>query len=149
MEMLVDPDLNPYASPLPDPEHPRFATPSHRPWTRSLAWIFVGFSVACAVTFTYVDEIVLKTKYGAWPTVFFSAGLSIIAAVVTRECWIAPLCCFLGTMAADLLAGVLVSWPYAQVYQCIPISLGFSVPALIVAALLRVYWKRAPLSSRS
>lgn len=142
-------DLNPYASPLPDPEHKVYANlaqPENRSSrTRALAWIFVGFSVACAVSFTYVDEIVAKTKYGAWPTVFSTAALSIVAAVVTRECWIAPLCCFLGTMAGDLLAGVLVNWPYAQVYFCVPIALGFSVPALIVAALLR-YYRRPVLS---
>ena len=107
-----------------------------------MAWLMIVLAVACGLIYTYLDEIVIRSSYGAWPVVFFTAALSLISAVATRDVWKAPLCCFLGTMAADLFAGILVNWAYAQVFACLGISCAFSLPALIVAALLRAYWPR-------
>ena len=134
---------NPYASPAATSSAVSSKVESTPTVRRRLALGMLLVSVACAVTYTYVDEVVLKTSTGAWPMLFATAGLAVIASIFTRDCFVAPLCCFCATVSGDLLAGLVRSWSYAQTEVCVPIALGFSVPSLIVALAMTRYAKRA------
>lgn len=69
---------------------------------------------------------------------FASAGLAIVASFLTRDWMVAPLVCFSATMSGGLLAGIVRSWPYAQLDICLPFAAGFSVPSLVIA--IAMYW---------
>ncbi|MFO1065413.1 MAG: hypothetical protein U0892_16225 [Pirellulales bacterium] len=110
-------------------------------------------STVLSLSYTFIDEAVLKTAIGAWPTLFVTCGLSVLSALVTRDWIFAPLTCFFAVMAGDVLAGVLRGWAYAQVGLCLGLSSSFSAPALIIAVAMRctaiyVRKKRRALDAR-
>jgi len=128
-------DLNPYLSPiLPAEPIPSVLV---RPASNTIALLFLLGSVAAALTYTYLDEVVIQSKHGAWPMLIGVSAVSVVSAFLTRHLWLAPLACFVATMAGDLLAACLVSIGYAQIELCIPLALAFSSPALLVAIVLR------------
>ena len=136
---------NPFAPPavasdaiVPPPAivQAREATPVVR---RRLALILVAFSIGCSLTYMVMDEVILTTSVGAWPMLLATAAIGIVAGFLTRDWIVAPFCCFCGTMSGDILAGVVRGWSYAQLELCIPLAIGFSIPALIVAAV--TYWR--------
>lgn len=127
-------DLNPYQSPT----LPAEASPA--PFRQPSAFVgtcFLLASTIAALAYTYVDEAVAKTQFGAWPTLFGTSFFAIASALVSRHPWLAPLACFIATMAADLFAAYLVSIRYAQIDYCFALALAFSCPALVVALFLR------------
>ena len=113
------------------------------PRRRRLAAHLLGTSAALALGYTYIDEVVLRTSFGTWPTLIGTSILAIVAAVLTRDVLLAPLCCFGATMAADFLAAVVRSVAYAQIPICLKLALAFSLPALVIALVLR---RRADVS---
>ena len=66
-----------------------------------------------------------------------TAVLSIVSAFMSRHLVLAPLCCFAGIMAADLLVAVVISVAYAQFDDCFPLAVVFSLPSLIIVLVLR------------
>ena len=134
---------NPYASPSAPPTAIQGKAQSKPTVRRRLACGMLLASIAGSLAYTFIDEVVLKTSEGAWPMLFATAGIAVIASVLTRDWLVAPLCCFCGTMSGGLLAGIVRSWSYAQLHICIPLALGFSVPSLIIALGMFWYAKRA------
>ena len=119
----MEPD-NPYSPPAVPHTTDCVAEPfRHR---RRHAWYFLGMSVVASTTYTYFDEVVLGTSYGAWPMLITTATISVACAWFTRNSLVSPFCCFAGTMAGDILAGLIRGWQYAQLHFCIPLSIAFS-----------------------
>jgi urea transporter len=100
---------------------------------RPYAIATLALSVMAAVAWVFLDEVLLKTKIGAWPMLIGSSAIAVFVAWRTRDWLIAPLCCVLATMSGDLMAGMVRDWAYAQVPMAFSLSLAFSVPALLVA----------------
>src|SRR6187200_257190 len=111
-------DLNPYQSPT----LPAEASPVRQPNAFAGLCFLLAATIA-ALAYTYVDEAVAKTQHGAWPMLIATSFLAVVSAVVSRHLWLAPLACFVATMAGDLLAAYLVSVRYAQIEICIPLAL--------------------------
>ncbi len=129
-------ELNPYAPPQTTGRaQSEEAAETHRDSTEIAAG-FLAASVALALAYTYCDEILIGTRYGAWPLLFGAAAISLVCAVWTRSWLLAPLCCFAGTISGDLLAAVVRDWAYAQFHYCVPLAIGFSLPSLVVAWVL-------------
>lgn len=130
--------LNPYASPAAvkgsNPDSPDLF---NRRRQKVTANIILGATVFGAITYTLVDESIARTSFGAWPMLIGSAVIAAISAIVTRRPLTSPMTCFLATVSGDLVAAMLRGWQYAQVEYCIPLAIGFSIPALMLALLLR------------
>jgi hypothetical protein len=127
--------LNPYQSPtLPAEEISPAKVPAAQ---TAIALLLLFASTAAALTYTYVDEVVLVTKAGAWPMLIVTGLVAIVAAWTTRHVLLAPACCCVATIAGDLLAAKVSGVAYAQFHLCIPLAFAFSCPALLVAFLFR------------
>jgi hypothetical protein len=126
--------LNPYQSPTLPAEAPqqRGRSPSV-----FLGWCFLLLSTGGALAYTYIDESLLNTRMGGWPVLIGTSALSIVSAFVSRDWVLAPLCCLVAAVASDVLAAALISIAYAQFHAFIPLAMAFSVPALIIALVLR------------
>lgn len=127
---------NPYQSPTST------AVASPRPQRsvrsrRHLALGFLVFSIVLALGYTFIDEVVIGPIYRAWPMLLGTAVISVVAAFVTNDVIVSPLCCFAATMAGDVEAALIQNWSYAQPLICLPLAAGFSLPAVIVAVLMR------------
>lgn len=125
---------NPYSPPTVDCKAeniaPAFLSGRH-------AAYFLGASVTFSLVYTFLDEAILRTSFGAWPMLFITASLAIGSVLITRDLLLSPLCCIAGTISGDILAGFIRNWAYAQMQFCIPLAIGFSVPALIIGLVLR------------
>lgn len=131
----MDP-VNPYSPPTVISKPDNLPQPNR--YGRKHASYILLASVVLSLIYTFLDESVLRTAHGAWPVLFGTAAIAIVSVLVTRDLLLSPLCCFAGTMSGVLLAGLLRSWGYAQIDLAIPISIGFSIPSLIIGLLLRL-----------
>ncbi|MEI8213866.1 MAG: hypothetical protein WCI02_17080 [Planctomycetota bacterium] len=109
---------------------------------RSIALQILGVTTGLAVLYTIVDEGVLGTGVGAWPMLFGSCLIAIATVFMTRDWLISPLCCFVPTCAGDAVAGLIRGWAYAEVAYCVPLALAFSIPALVIGLIQRLYIRR-------
>lgn len=131
--------LNPYAAPASS----EITTPIAEPVVRRVA--AVGACVVSTIgtlLYTWIDEVVLATRYGAWNMLIASAVFAAAVAWWTRDRLVAPACCFLAVVTADLLAALVRDWAYAQFHLCVPLAAAFSLPALFIA-----WWRWSSLST--
>ena len=126
--------LNPYSSPAPTTTSNELRP--HEIANRRLSLLILLASVLISIFYTFVDEVVLGTAFGAWPMLLITAAIALACSFLTRDWLIAPLCCFCGTMFGGIVVGLVRGWEYAQLEFCLPLALVFSIPALVVAALL-------------
>ncbi|MCA9037583.1 MAG: hypothetical protein KDA91_20755 [Planctomycetaceae bacterium] len=128
-------DFNPYAPPVDQAvsvESVR-GLPVRRRLALAMLWVFI----IAAVSYTYLDEVVLATSFGAWPMLCTAGAGAIVASCFTRDLLVAPLCCLLSVVCGDLTAAFVKSWQYAQFHLCLPLAIGFSVPSFLLAFYLR------------
>ena len=59
-----------------------------------------------SLAYTFLDEIVLRTSYGAWPMLTATAAIAISSSIVTKDFVFSPLCCFAATMSGGVLVGL-------------------------------------------
>jgi hypothetical protein len=132
---------NPYRPPqslgdaVPIPNPPLAKPPFNRP----LAIVMLTLSVIAALLFVVSTESVWRNLVPA-PGLFLLVGtclISILAAFITRDVLIAPLCCFAATAAGDILVALIRDWAYAEPKIMLLLALGASIPALIIAVLCR------------
>lgn len=130
--------VNPYAAPRTDevmelePDPPEVK--------RALAGIACAICTLVTLGYTWMDEVVLETRLGAWPMLFGASVAAMLTAWFTRDLLLSPACCFVAVIVADLLAAVVRSWGYAQFHLCVPLAGAFSLPAILIAWLrLRRY----------
>ena len=120
------------------------AKPAEARW--QIAAVFMAAAVVACMAYTFVDEVVLGTAIGAWPMLFGASALSIVASIWSRGSLLAPTACFFGTIAGDVLAGIVRDWHYAQLHLCVPLAVAFSLPAVGIVAFFRrrhsLAWKR-------
>ena len=130
---------NPYASPSATSSQILLATPQLPIVRRDWACGILLVSIALSLNYVYLDEVIFKTQVGAWPMLIVTSGIGIVAAIATRDWMLSPLCCFCGTVSGVVLVGVTKNWSYAQIHIAVPLALGFSAPALILAFIVRAY----------
>ena len=132
---------NPYRPPqsladaVPMPAPPNLKPPVNR----RLAIVMLTVSLIAALLFVVTTETLWRGLVPA-PGLFLLAGgclISIIAAFITRDVLIAPLCCFAATAAADILVALIRDWSYAEPKLMFLFACGGSIPALIIALLRR------------
>ncbi len=102
------------------------------------------FSIIAALLFVVATELTWRNAVAA-PGLFLLSGtclISIVAAFITRDVLIAPLCCFASTAAGDILAAVIRDWDYAEPTTMLLLACGGSIPAFIIA------WLRCRYSAR-
>lgn len=130
---------NPYLPPQSIEETqtdaPRSWQPPQRLIHRRIAFGWLAFAIIGSMFYVYVDIQLLELGWGPWPLLVTTAAVAFAASVRTRDWVVAPLCCFLGTMSGDILAGFLRSWNYAAVPTALGLAACFSVPAFIAAVV--------------
>jgi hypothetical protein len=135
--------VNPYSPPTVDRKAESIVQPFR--YGQQQAVYFLVASVILSLMYTYIDESLLRTSYGAWPMLIATSAIAIGSVLVTKDLLLSPLCCFAGTVSGDILAGLVRNWGYAQLHYCIPLSIAFSIPSLIIGLLLR---RRRSISER-
>ncbi|MEM7560836.1 MAG: hypothetical protein AAF394_17070 [Planctomycetota bacterium] len=109
---------------------------------RRLAVQFLIVSVVSALIYALVDEYLLGKQIAGVPTLFTSVGLSLIAAVLTRDRILAPLCSFGGIISGCLVAAVVSGTRYAQLSFALPFALVLSIPGILTVFLSHWLKKR-------
>lgn len=127
---------NPYSPPLADTIEIVRADRPGPIIRRGRSLTILGASIAGAVIYTFMDEVIVRTAVGAWPMLFTTCVVSILASILTRDWMIAPLCCFAAVLAGDLLQQLYEVGPMENMGICIPMAAGFSIPSLVIGYLL-------------
>lgn len=125
---------NPYAPPQAD------CTPveiERRPLEKRSAIWYLCVTVAVALAYVVLTELILQAKQPAPGLLAITTISSLVASARTKDFVLSPLCCFAGMMSGALLAGLIRGWNYVQMPYTLPAAIGFSLPALILAIVLR------------
>lgn len=105
---------------------------------RAVATFILAATVLGSLTFVYFAESINQFTPPIGIVLIVSTAVSSIAsAIITRDALLAPLCCLGGMMSGVTLAAMMKGWPYVSLEITIPLSIGASLPALVVAWLLK------------
>jgi hypothetical protein len=108
-----------------------------QPASFAVGLFFLIATTIAALTYTYLDEVAYHIRFGIWPVLIGTGLLSLASSFLSRHLVLAPLSCFVPTIAADLLTAKLVSVAYAHLHACVPLAFFFSCPAFIAVLMLR------------